>query len=128
MSGAPATLPPPHAWRALLRLAIEEDLGPGDATSALVVEAGRPGRARIEARQDLVVCGLAVAEAVFRELDPSVAFTAERSEGERAAPGEPLARVEGDLRALLAAERTALNFLARLCGVATFTRRFAEAV
>src|SRR5215468_234125 len=98
MSGAPATLPPPHAWRPLLRLAIEEDLGPGDATSALVIEAGRRGRARIEARQDLVVCGLEVAEAVFRELDPTVAFRAERREGDPAAAGEPLARIEGDLR------------------------------
>jgi nicotinate-nucleotide pyrophosphorylase (carboxylating) len=128
MRGAPATLPPPHTWRPLLRLAIEEDLGAGDATTPLVVEAGRRGDARIEARQALVVCGLPVAEAVFREIDPSLEVRLERREGQHAAAGDALARVRGDLRALLAAERTALNFLGRLCGVATFTRRFVDAV
>jgi nicotinate-nucleotide pyrophosphorylase (carboxylating) len=128
MSGGPASLPPPRAWQPLVRLAIEEDLGPGDVTTALVVAPGRRGAARIEARQALVVCGLAVAEAVFRELDPGVAFTAHLRDGERAAGGEPLAWVDGDLCALLAAERTALNFLGRLCGVATLTRRFVDAV
>jgi nicotinate-nucleotide pyrophosphorylase (carboxylating) len=128
MRGAPATLPPPHAWRPLLRLAIEEDLGPGDATTPLVVEAGRRGAARIEAREPLVVCGMPVAEAVFRELEPAVGFRAERCDGQHAAAGEVMARLSGDLRALLAAERTALNFLGRLCGVATFTRRFVDAV
>src|SRR5262245_49584052 len=128
MRGAPATLPPLHAWRPLLRLAIEEDLGPGDATTPLVVEPGRRGEARIEARQALVVCGLPVAEAVFHEIDPALEVEASRREGQHAAAGDVLARVRGDLRALLAAERTALNFLGRLCGVATFTRRFVDAV
>ena len=128
MRGSPATLPPPHSWRPLLRLAIEEDLGPGDATTPLVVAAGRRGEARIEARQSLVVCGMPVAEAVFRELEPAVEIRVERCDGQRAAAGEILARISGDLRALLAAERTALNFLGRLCGVATFTRRFVDAV
>ena len=128
MRGARATLPPPHGWLPLLRLAIHEDLGSGDATTALVVEAGRGGAARIEARQPLVVCGLAVAEAVFRELDPAVSFESARRDGDRAGAGESIATVAGDLRALLAAERTALNFLGRLCGVATLTRRFVEAV
>jgi nicotinate-nucleotide pyrophosphorylase (carboxylating) len=128
MRGASATLPAPHTWLPLLRRAIEEDVGPGDATSALVVEAGRRGVARIEARQSLVVCGLAVAEAVFRELDPGVDFAARRRDGDRAEAGLPLAEVSGDLRAILAAERTALNFLGRLCGVATHTRRFVDAV
>jgi nicotinate-nucleotide pyrophosphorylase (carboxylating) len=112
----------------LLRLAIREDLGSGDATTPIVVAAGRRGTARIEAREPLVVCGLAVAEAVFRELDPGVSFQTSRHDGDRAAAGEPIARISGDLRALLAAERTALNFLGRLCGVATLTQRFVEAV
>jgi len=128
MRGAPATLPPPHTWRPLLRLAIEEDLGAGDATTPLVVEPGRRGEARIEARQALVVCGLPVAEAVFREIDPALELHDLRREGQHAAAGDVLARVAGDLRALLAAERTALNFLGRLCGVATHTRRFVDAV
>ena len=128
MRGAPATLPAPYTWLPLLRRAIEEDLGPGDATSALVVEAGRRGAARIEARQALVVCGLAVAEAVFRELDPGVDFAPRRRDAERVEAGATLADVSGDLRAILAAERTALNFLGRLCGVATHARRFVDAV
>jgi nicotinate-nucleotide pyrophosphorylase (carboxylating) len=128
MSGVPATLPADRAWLPLVRLAIEEDVGPGDATSVLVVEAGRRGAARIEARQHLVVCGLPVAEAVYRELGAEVAWRARCAEGTRAAPGDTLAEVSGDLRAILAGERTALNFLQRLCGVATFTRRFVDAV
>jgi len=128
MSGAPATLPAARAWLPLVRLALDEDLGPGDATTALVVEPGRRGVARIESRQALVVCGLPVAEAVFRELSAEVAFRATRGEGERAASGDALAEVSGDLRAILAAERTALNFLQRLCGVASFTRGFVDAV
>jgi nicotinate-nucleotide pyrophosphorylase (carboxylating) len=112
----------------LLRLAIREDLGSGDATTPIVVEAGRRGAARIEAREALVVCGLAVAEAVFRALDPAVSFSSSRCDGDRASAGEPVAAVSGDLRALLAAERTALNFLGHLCGVATPTQRFVEAV
>jgi nicotinate-nucleotide pyrophosphorylase (carboxylating) len=128
MSGSPATLPPLHGWLPLLRRAIEEDLGPGDVSSVLVVEAGRRGSARIEARQALVVCGLAVAEAVFRELDAGAAFAARCRDGDRVAPGATLAGISGDLRAILAAERTALNFLGRLCGVATLTRRYVDAV
>ena len=112
----------------LLRLAIREDLGSGDVTTPIVVEAGRRGAARIEARESLVVCGLGVAEAVFRSLDPDVSFTASRRDGDRVAAGETVTAIAGDLRALLAAERTALNFLGRLCGVATLTRRFVDAV
>ncbi len=128
MSGSPATLPPLHSWLPLVRRAIDEDLGPGDVTSALVVEAGRRGAARIEARQALVVCGLGVAEVVFRELDAGAGFEARCRDGDRVGPGAPLADVSGDLRAILAAERTALNFLGRLCGIATLTRRFVDAV
>src|SRR5512145_1099232 len=128
MSGVPATLPPVHAWLPLVRRAIEEDLGSGDVTTPLVVAEGRRGSARIETRQALVVCGLAVAEAVFRELDAGAAFAARCRDGDRVAPGATLAGIAGDLRAILAAERTALNFLGRLCGVATHTRRFVDAV
>src|SRR5512145_3248780 len=99
MSGAPATLPPQRTWLPLLRRAIDEDLGPGDATTPLVVEAGRRGAARIEARQALVVCGLAVAEAVFRELDAGVRFAALAREGDGVGAGSGLAEIEGDLRA-----------------------------
>jgi nicotinate-nucleotide pyrophosphorylase (carboxylating) len=127
MSGGPV-LPPPHTWRPLLDWALAEDLGPGDATTPLVVPAAREGEAVIEARQPLVVCGLPLAALVFEAVDAGITFAAETRDGERLSPGEPLARVYGSLRSLLAAERTALNFLGRMCGVATFTRRFVDAI
>jgi nicotinate-nucleotide pyrophosphorylase (carboxylating) len=123
-----ASLPPAHSWRRLLRLALEEDLGPGDPTTAAVVEAGRTGRAVIEAREPLLACGLGVAVAVFRELEPALECRAVAVEASRVRAGEPLIELSGDLRAILIGERTALNFLGRLCGVASFTRRFVEAV
>lgn len=124
----PVELPPARSWHALVRLALDEDLGPGDVTSSLVVAPDQRGAAVIEARQSLVVCGLGVARAVFAELDAQVAVEAVARDGDRAEPGAPLLRLEGPLRALLAGERTALNFLMRTCGVATFTRRFVDAV
>lgn len=127
MSATPA-LPSPRNWRPLLELALAEDLGPGDVTTPLVVPADAQGRARIEARQPLVVCGLPIAQAVFEAVDPALGFESVRAEGALVSAGEPLAFVSGNLRAILAAERTALNFLGRLCGVATTTRRFAAAV
>jgi nicotinate-nucleotide pyrophosphorylase (carboxylating) len=123
-----ALLPPPRSWRQLVELALEEDVGPGDATTPVVVEAGRRGDARIEARQDLVACGLPVAEAVFHGLEPDLRVRRRAAEGASLRAGDPLAEVSGDLRAILCAERTALNFLYRLCGVASWTRRFVDAV
>jgi nicotinate-nucleotide pyrophosphorylase (carboxylating) len=120
--------PPERSFRALLRLALAEDLGPGDVTTPLVIPAGRSGRAVVEARESLVVCGLDVAEAVFRALDPQVRCRRRLAEGDEAAAGQPLLEVSGRLAPLLAAERTALNFLMRLCGVASHTRRFVRAV
>lgn len=120
--------PPRPAILPLVRLALGEDLRGGDLTSELLIPPDRTGRAAIEAREDLVVCGLPVAECVFREVDPGLRFVSLRAEGERAEAGSILAEAEGPLRALLAAERTALNFLGRLCGVATLTRRYVEQV
>ncbi len=112
----------------LIRLALEEDIGPGDATSLALVPEGAEARGRILARQRLVCAGLPVVERVFRQRDPSARFAVERQEGEQTEPGTTLARVEGRARAILSAERTALNFLGRLCGIATATRRFTEAL
>jgi nicotinate-nucleotide pyrophosphorylase (carboxylating) len=124
----PVEPPPERLWSALLRLALEEDLGPGDVTTPLVVDAARTGAAVIEAREPLVVCGLALAEAVFRSLDPALRFEPIAADGADAEPGAVLARLDGRLAPLLAGERTALNFLMRMCGVATTTRRFVRAV
>ena len=124
----PVEPPPERLWSALLRLALEEDLGPGDVTTPLVVEPDRRGAAVIEAREPLVACGLTMAEAVFRSLDPALRFERLAVDGQDVPAGAPLARVYGRLVPLLAGERTALNFLMRLCGVATTTRRFVRAV
>jgi nicotinate-nucleotide pyrophosphorylase (carboxylating) len=127
MSPEPA-LPAAHLWRPLLELALAEDLGTGDVTSELVIAPGRRGRARLEAREPLVVCGLELARAVFAALDPGLGFEACTRDGARAGAGERLASLDGSLRSILAGERTALNFLCRMCGVASFTRRFVDAV
>ena len=125
---APVELPPPRTWRALVERALDEDLGPGDVTSALVIPRDAEAPGVIEARQDLVVCGLEVARAVFAAVEPRLAFEPATGDGEAVAAGSVLARVSGPLRALLAGERTALNFLQRMCGIATATRRYVEAV
>jgi nicotinate-nucleotide pyrophosphorylase (carboxylating) len=127
MRGRPA-LPPEHTWRPLLTMALAEDVGPGDVTTALVVPPAASGSARIEARQPLVACGLEIVQAVFGAVDPRLDWRPRVRDGDRAGPGEPLAAVCGAIRSILVAERTALNFLARLCGVATWTSRFVEAV
>jgi nicotinate-nucleotide pyrophosphorylase (carboxylating) len=121
-------IPAEATWLPLVERALAEDLGPGDVTSEAVIPAEAKGEAVIEAREALVVCGLPVARAVFREVDAGVRFLAELPEGERARPGQVLAMIEGSTRSILSAERTALNFLGRLCGVASLTRRYVEAV
>lgn len=121
-------LPPRASWQPLLERALAEDLGPGDATSTAVLPASALGEAVVEAREPLVACGLPVAEAVFAAVDPALETKREWQEGEARERDLPLLRVRGSLRSILAAERTALNFLQRMCGVATWTRRFVHAV
>jgi nicotinate-nucleotide pyrophosphorylase (carboxylating) len=125
---APPVLPPAAAWLPLVARALDEDVGTGDVTTNAVVPIDARGAALVVARKPLVTCGLGVAEAVFAAVDPALAVERQWTEGEAREGDQPLLRVEGSLRAILVAERTVLNFLARLCGVATFTRRFAQAV
>ena len=110
-----------------LRAWLAEDLGDGDLTSEAVIPAGTRCRASLLLKERGVVCGLAVAESVFRELDDDVAFEALHADGELLDPCE-LARIEGDARAILAGERLALNVLGRLSGIATLTRRYVDEV
>jgi nicotinate-nucleotide pyrophosphorylase (carboxylating) len=112
----------------LVRRALEEDVGGGDVTTLATVPAGTRSAGTILARRAGVVAGLPVAALVFQLLDPAVRFTALVGEGQQVAAGEALARLEGDARALLTAERTALNFLGRLSGIATLAARCAAAV
>ncbi len=121
------TSDPDHVRRVVER-ALAEDVGKGDVTTACTVPAEARARAELVARQDLVVAGLEVALAAFRQLDPEVAWQAGAEAGQPVARGVVLGRLEGRARALLTAERVALNFLQRLSGIATLTRRFVEAV
>ncbi|MBZ5640721.1 MAG: carboxylating nicotinate-nucleotide diphosphorylase [Acidobacteriia bacterium] len=119
----------PAALRRIVRAAIEEDLGErGDLTTAAVVDAGCRGRGRIVARRETVVAGIPVAREVFLFLDPSLGFDACLPEGERAGAGAVLAEVSGPARPILAGERTALNFLGRMCGIAASARAAVEEV
>jgi nicotinate-nucleotide pyrophosphorylase (carboxylating) len=111
----------------LIELAIEEDLGRGDPTTQAVIPPGTMAAAHLVARQPLTVAGLEVAAAVFRRIDPSIAIDAKISDGAEAQPGARIATYRGSAAALLAGERTALNFLQRLSGVATLARAFAVA-
>jgi nicotinate-nucleotide pyrophosphorylase (carboxylating) len=113
----------------LVRAALAEDLaGYGDITSRWVVPAELPGGASIEVREQAVVCGLPLAAAVLAEIDPGAMFTALVEDGASVGPGDRLATMSGAARSLLSAERTMLNFLMHLSGVATQSRRFARAV
>lgn len=114
--------------RAIVRAALAEDIGPGDATSAAVLTGEERGRAVAVAKSSLVAAGLGVFSEVFRQLDDNLLVRIFKEDGCKALPGDVLAEVEGSLRSMLMAERTALNFLQRLCGIATATRAFVESV
>ncbi len=114
---------------ALVRTALAEDLGGyGDVTSRWTVRPGLRGRAVIDAREEVVVCGLPLAEAVMMEIDAEAVFTPLVADGATVQAGGEVAVVEGAARSILSAERTMLNFLIHLSGVATQSRRFARAV
>lgn len=118
------------ALEPLLRAALAEDIGPGDVTSGLLVPAEARAVARIRAKAEGVVAGVQVAAALFRYAGgaATIAVQAAVEEGARVRPGDAVLVVEGPARALLAAERTALNFLIRLSGIATLTAKFVAAV
>jgi nicotinate-nucleotide pyrophosphorylase (carboxylating) len=117
----------------LLSLALIEDLGPsastaGDVTSLAFIPVHSQSQARIVARTPCVVSGLAIAVETFRRVDSSLTVTQHCKEGDELQSGDILLSVSGSTRSLLSAERTALNFLGRLCGIATLARRYADAV
>ena len=123
MTDALAPAPPPDLADQVAR-ALDEDVGSGDLTAALV-PAGRTGRATVITREPAVLCGRPWVDEVFRQLDASVRVEWVASEGESVAPDQLLCRLEGPARALLTGERTALNFLQTLSGTATVARRYA---
>lgn len=119
---------PEAVVREAVARALVEDVGAGDITTEAVVGSGTPCRAEIVAKAEGVVAGLAVAEATFRAVDTDTAFEYAVSDGGEVSPGTVVARVAGEAASILTAERTALNFLQRMSGIATLTARYVKAV
>ena len=118
----------PPAVARLIDLALDEDLGRGDVTSEAIFGSHETAQAVILAKSELVLSGLDVAMAVFQAVDRRILTTALFADGSSIHPQTQVLRVEGPLRSILAAERTALNFLQRLSGIATLSRRYVQAV
>jgi len=112
----------------LIRLELEADLGDGDRTSEWTIPADATGEAWITAKEDGVACGITIARRVFETVDAGVNVVERVADGVRVSPGDAVLGISGPLRSILAAERTALNFLARLSGIATLTARYVEAI
>ncbi len=112
----------------IIDTALSEDIGHGDITSSLLIPDDITAKGIITAEDDIVLAGVAVAGAVFKRLDPDAVFEGLVSDGDSIPAGTIIARISGKGRALLTGERVALNFLQRLSGIATLSRRFADAV
>jgi nicotinate-nucleotide pyrophosphorylase (carboxylating) len=119
---------PEGAAREAVARALAEDLGPGDVTTLATVPAGGRSRARIIAREAGIIAGLPAAQMVFETLDAEAAFRADHRDGDRVSAGETVAGIEALTAAILSGERTALNFLQRMSGIATQTARYVAAV
>ena len=111
-----------------IAIALAEDLGDGDVTAEYFVSDSARTRARIFAKQSCVLAGVGIAAEVFARLDRRISVRAVRVDGSALAPGDTVVELEGPTRPILSGERVALNFVQRLSGVATLTRRFVEAV
>ncbi|HUT20066.1 MAG TPA: carboxylating nicotinate-nucleotide diphosphorylase [Anaerolineae bacterium] len=112
----------------IVRRALEEDIGRGDVTSTWILPPGLMGSGTFLCKADGILAGMAVAVEVFRQVSPDLQLSASCADGEAIAEGDVLGRVEGPLRAMLTAERTALNLMQRMSGIATATDRYVQAV
>ncbi len=112
----------------VIHMALEEDLGAGDITTMSTVPEDRRIHGRYIAKEAGVICGLPIAERVFQLLDPAVRFTAHKQDGDRTEKGDVIAEVEGPARSVLIGERTGLNLMQRLSGIATRTSEAVAAV
>ncbi len=117
----------PAVYRDVIRRALDEDVGSGDVTTMATVAPGQRARGVFLVKARCVVAGLELAFETFRMLDPGIAIEAARHDGDCCQPGDQIAAVTGPARALLTGERTALNLLQRLSGIATRTRQFVDA-
>lgn len=112
----------------LIDLALSEDIGSGDITSQALILGSLTGKAVIVAKQQGIITGLEVAKKVFQSVDSRIVFKYLKKDGERINAGEEIAIIQGKVRSILSAERTALNFLQRLSGIASLTAKYAESV
>jgi nicotinate-nucleotide pyrophosphorylase (carboxylating) len=117
----------PGKYRELVRRALAEDFGWGDVTTETIIDHEQKARGVIIAKSNCVIAGIDIAADAFRQLDPAVNITIHYQDGQRCAPGSEVAEIRGHAAPLLTAERTALNFLQRLSGIATLTRQFVDA-
>ena len=118
----------PDEIRRAVQVALAEDIGSGDVTTLSTVPEQAQATAVMRARDVLVAAGLPLAEAAFRELSPDVRIESLARDGHHAKPGETLLRISGNARAILSAERVALNYVQRLSGIATLTAQFVDAI
>ncbi len=116
----------PESYRDLVRRALAEDVGSGDVTTRATVDDSRTARGVLLAKSCCVIAGLDVAAEAFRQLDPAVRIAVHQRDGTRCESGTEIAEIHGRAAALLTAERTALNFLQRMTGIATLTRQFVD--
>ncbi len=114
--------------RSLIQMAIEEDLGQGDMTSELLFKEETADRANIISREEIVVCGMPIVKEILSIYDKRLKLKIHFNDGEPAHIGRKIATVEGPLRSMLSAERVMLNFLQRLSGIATTTRKYVRAI
>jgi nicotinate-nucleotide pyrophosphorylase (carboxylating) len=117
----------PGLYREIVRRALAEDLGWGDVTTEATVRAELRARGIIIAKSPCVIAGIDVATETFRQLDPALSVKVLRSDGDRCSPGDVVAEIRGAAAQMLTAERTALNLMQRMSGIATLTRRFVDA-
>ena len=108
--------------------ALAEDIGRGDLTTNVTIDPATTLKVAMQSRQDVVLCGLEIAAAVFHRVDPAIKVKLEAKDGDKVGAKAVLARIEGNARAILSAERTALNIVQHLSGIATLTRRYADLV
>jgi nicotinate-nucleotide pyrophosphorylase (carboxylating) len=110
----------------LIKIALEEDLGTGDITSNLIIPEMKKGQGVIIAKEKGVIAGLEVAKSVFKQVDPKLVFKPFVQDGAEVKKEDTVALIQGKVKSILTAERTALNFLSRLSGIATLTRDFVK--
>jgi nicotinate-nucleotide pyrophosphorylase (carboxylating) len=117
-----------HSIQHLIEIALKEDIGPGDMTTNNLISPDLDGKGKIIAKESLVIAGINTVRRVFEYLDPGIHFVCRYQDGDTIENGKTILEIEGNLRALLVGERTGLNFLQRLSGIATHVRSYVDEI